>query len=62
MLEIIDHPNPILYPGQKMYVLSLEEYAWVVPYVRRDDKIFLKTAFPSRKYTKKYMEKKDERL
>lgn len=45
-----------------MYVLSLEEYAWVVPYVRRDDKIFLKTAFPSRKYTKKYMEKKDERL
>ena len=42
------------YPGQKMYVLEIEEYAIVVPYLEDDAEIFLKTAFPSRKYTKKY--------
>jgi len=42
------------YPNQKMYVLEISSYAIIVPYVENDDEIFLKTAFPSRKYTKKY--------
>jgi uncharacterized DUF497 family protein len=42
------------YPNQKMYILEIDNYAIVVPYVENDDAIFLKTAFPSRKYTKKY--------
>lgn len=42
------------YPNQKMYVLEIDSYAITVPYVENDDEIFLKTAFPSRKYTKKY--------
>ena len=42
------------YPNQKMYVLEIDNYAIIVPYVENDDEIFLKTAFPSRKYTKKY--------
>ncbi len=42
------------YPNQKMYVLEVDNYAIIVPYVEDDDEIFLKTAFPSRKYTKKY--------
>jgi len=40
--------------NQKMYVLEIENYAVIVPYVENDDEIFLKTAFPSRKYTKLY--------
>ncbi len=40
--------------NQKMYILEIENYAIVVPYVESNDEIFLKTAFPSRKYTKKY--------
>ena len=40
--------------NQKMYVLEIEDYAIVVPFVETDDEIFLKTAFPSRKYTKRY--------
>ena len=40
--------------NQKMYVLEIDSYAIIVPYVENDDEIFLKTAFPSRKYTKKY--------
>ena len=41
-------------PNQRMYVLEIDDYAIIVPYVENDDEIFLKTAFPSRKYTKKY--------
>jgi len=42
------------YPNQKMYVLEIDNYAIIVPYVENDKEIFLKTAFPSRKFTKKY--------
>ena len=39
-------------PNQKIYVLEIDKYAIIVPCVETDDEIFLKTAFPSRKYTK----------
>ena len=41
-------------PNQKIYVLEIENYAFIVPFVENDKELFLKTAFPSRKYTKKY--------
>lgn len=41
-------------PNQKMYILEIENYAILVPFVENDKEIFLKTAFPSRKYTKRY--------
>lgn len=40
--------------NQKMYILEIENYAVIVPFVEKDDEIFLKTAFPNRKYTKRY--------
>ena len=42
------------YPNQKMYILEIENYAVVVPFVESEDEIFLKTAFPSRKYSKRF--------
>ena len=41
-------------PNQKMYILEIENYAILVPFVENDKEIFLKTAFPGRKYTKRY--------
>ncbi len=41
-------------PNQKIYVLEIENYAVIVPFIEKDNEIFLKTAFPSRKYTKRY--------
>jgi len=35
----------------------MEEYAYIVPFVVQDDEIFLKTIFPSRKFTKMYFNK-----
>lgn len=52
--QVIGIEENLRYPNQKMYVLEIEHYAVIVPYVENEDEIFLKTAFPSRKYTKKY--------
>ncbi len=40
--------------NQKIYVLEIDGYAVVVPFVETETELFLKTAFPSRKYTKRY--------
>ncbi len=57
VFTIIVHPNQVKYPGQKIYVIELHEYAYLVPFKEDEEKIFLKTIFPSRKYTQKYIEK-----
>ena len=41
--------------GQCIYVLEIESYAYVVPYVQDEENIYLKTVYPSRKYTKLYL-------
>lgn len=41
-------------PYQKIYILEIGNYAVVVPFVETEDEIFLKTAFPSRKFTKRF--------
>jgi hypothetical protein len=51
ILGIEENPK---HPNQKIYILEIEGYAIVVPYVEVGNEIFLKTAFPSRKYTKRY--------
>ena len=51
ILGVEENPK---YSNQKMYILEIESYAVIVPFVETDDEIFLKTAFPSRKYTNRY--------
>lgn len=60
LLDDIKHPNSDNYPNQKVFIVELEGYAYVIPYVSNKDKneIFLKTVFPSRKMTKKYIGEK----
>lgn len=55
VLDVVDHPNPQRYPGQKQAIVAIDEYAYVVPYVEDDEAIFLKTIIPSRKATAKYL-------
>lgn len=54
VLADIANPNP-QYPRQRMLVLRINDYAYVVPYVETDEEIFLKTVFPSRKHTLLYL-------
>ena len=57
LLETIQHHNKEKYAGQQFYVVDVDGYVYLVPFVRQNDKIFLKTIFPSRKHTKQYLEK-----
>ncbi|MDP3995013.1 MAG: toxin [bacterium] len=55
ILDVIPHPNQEKYPNQKMVIVEVLGYAYLVPCVKNDEKIFLKTIIPSRKATKKYI-------
>lgn len=58
LLAVIDHPNKQKYPGQKIFVVCVEEYVYLVPFVEDEEKIFFNTIIPSRKYTKVYLQSK----
>jgi uncharacterized DUF497 family protein len=60
VLDIIKHPNREKYPAQKIYILVLNGYVHMVPFVRTEDEIFLKTIIPSRKMNKLYKGAYDE--
>ena len=57
LLEVVEHSNKQKYPNQKMFVVEERNYAYIVPFVEDDEKYFLKTIYPSREATKKYLEK-----
>ena len=50
-----DHPNKEKYPNQKILIVDVDGYAYLVPLVIDKDEYFLKTIIPSRKATKKYL-------
>ncbi len=55
LLDIIQHPNQKKYKGQKILVVELRNYVYLVPCVEIEEGLFLKTIIPSRKMTKKYL-------
>jgi len=55
LLDTIEHPNQQQYPGQKIFIVNVEGYACLMPFVEDDAVIFLKTIIPSRKITKQYL-------
>lgn len=56
LLDDIAHPNSVDYPHQRVFVVNVMGYAWLVPYVESEKEIFLKTPIPSRKFTRDYLE------
>lgn len=49
-----DHPNKKKYPNQKILIIDVQGYAYLVLFVIDKDVYFLKTIIPSRKATRKY--------
>lgn len=60
LLDILEHPNQEKYKGQKIFVLQMDDYVYLVPFLEDDHEIFLKTIIPSRKATKKYLKGNEE--
>ena len=52
LITVMDHPNRAKYGDQKMLVVAIRDYAYLVPYVESEIEIFLKSIIPSRKATR----------
>lgn len=53
--DVQDVVNQDGHPGQKMFIVLVNGYAHCVPFViEQDGTIFLKTAFPSRIFQRRY--------
>ena len=55
LLAVLDHPNRMKYERQKMLVVRIRDYAYLVPCVESESEIFLKSIIPSRKATREFL-------
>jgi hypothetical protein len=55
LLDVLEHPKQEKYQGQNVFVVQVDDYMYLVPFVETEDEVFLKTVIPSRKATKKYL-------
>ena len=51
LIAVKRHPKRL---DQNIMLFKHKGYIWIVPYIEEKDYIFLKTLYPSRKYTKIY--------
>lgn len=59
LLDVLEHPNKRKYPNQKILIVNMNEYAYIVPFVEHKEVYFLKTIYPSRKATRTYLNNED---
>jgi uncharacterized DUF497 family protein len=57
LLDVLEQQNKSKYPDQRLLIVDVKNYAYVVPFVEDDEKYYLKTIYPSRKATQKYLNK-----
>ncbi len=60
LLEIVPHPNPTKYPRQRIMVVEVAGYAYLVPFIEEKEHFFLKTIIPSRKATRDFVAKESD--
>lgn len=60
LLEMVPHQNPTKYPRQRIMVIEVAGYAFLVPFIEEDDHFFLKTIIPSRKATRDFIAKESD--
>lgn len=55
ILDTLEHWNKIKHPNQRLYIVVIDNYACIIPFIETEEEIFLKTVIPSRKATKRYL-------
>jgi uncharacterized DUF497 family protein len=55
LLDIVEHPNQEKYAGQRILIVDMNDYVYLVPFVEDEQEVFLKTIIPSRKATREYL-------
>lgn len=57
LLDIVAPPNPDRYGGQHIFIVAIDNYAYLIPFIETDSEVFLKTIIPSRKATRDYLKR-----
>jgi uncharacterized DUF497 family protein len=57
LLEIVEHHSRQRFGRQKIFVVLMTDYVYLVPFVEDEEFLFLKTIIPSRKATRRYLRK-----
>lgn len=60
LLDVMEHPNQERYPRQQIFVVNIDNYAYLVPFVESGTEVFLKTIIPSRRATNTYLRRREE--
>jgi len=62
VVDVVRHHDKDRYSNQRIYLVAYRNYIYAVPFVQDMTKkeIFLKTIYPSRRYTKQYLGDKEE--
>ncbi|MFW5728296.1 MAG: toxin [Spirochaetota bacterium] len=60
VVDIVEHPGEDRYPNQRISLIEHRNYIYAVPFVRNTEtgEVFLKTIFPSRRYTRLHLHAK----
>ncbi|MEK7078784.1 MAG: toxin [Patescibacteria group bacterium] len=54
-VKAIEHPNKKRYPKQRIFLVKIKNKIYAVPFIEESGYFFLKTIYPSEKYTKKLL-------
>ncbi len=60
LLATLAHPNTKRYENQKLWVVRMRGYAYLVPFIETEEEVFLKTIIPSRKASKQFLQGADD--
>ena len=55
LLDVLEHPNQERYKEQRIFVVQIDNYVYLVPFIESEREVFLKTIIPSRKATRRYL-------
>ncbi len=56
LLDVREHDNKEKYPNQRLLIVQMGTYVYIVPFVTDETTIFLKTIIPSRKETRRHLQ------
>jgi len=60
LLDVLQ--NKVPHEHQRVFIINVEGYAYRIPFVEDEEKIFLKTAYPSKKDTSTYLLHTDTKI
>ena len=58
-IDVADHPNKTRYAHQKIFLVLIRDYIYMVPCVETKEGYFLKTIIPNRKLTKEFLSERN---